>query len=45
MSYQFDREQERKRRNSESNYFTDVDVENGSIPPEDVTWRVGFSLL
>lgn len=41
MSYEFDHEQARKRKNSESGYLADVDVENGSISREDVTWKVG----
>ena len=45
MSYEFDHEQARKRKNSESEYMLDVDVENGSISREDVTWKVGSFLL
>ena len=41
MSYEFDHEQARKRKNSESKYILDVDVENGSISKEDVTWNAG----
>ena len=40
MSYKFVQEEERKRRNSESHYIGDVDVENGPISPEEVTWHV-----
>lgn len=40
MSYEYDHDEKRKRRDSESHYVGSVDVENGSIPPE-VTWHVG----
>ena len=40
MSYEYDHDEKRKRRDSESHYIGSVDVENGSISPEDVTWKV-----